>query len=358
MKGSYEKMARILYGLCGEGLGHASRSRILINHLKKKHDIRIIAGGKAYNFLSKEFDKVEEIESPRFVYKGNQVRLFYSILRMIYRTFAYTPFSFFKIRRIIKEFKPELLITDADPISHSAAFFSRIKRLSIDNPQVLLYRKYKINFGEFLSWFFLIIAVKISVMNADKYIIYDFSDEQIDDTRVLFLKPLIQEGILKQKPTYGNHVFVYQTSISTEFITEILKKIDETFVIYGFNKDLVDENLIFKRFNEDDFYHDISSAKAVIANGGFTVLSEALYLKKPIFSLPIRHQFEQVVNGQFVESLGAGVYHMDLNEENLKDFLDNLDTYKENLKSYDPGNQKQTLKRIEEEIQKLLPKKP
>ena len=28
-------MAKILYGLCGEGLGHASRSRILINHLKK-----------------------------------------------------------------------------------------------------------------------------------------------------------------------------------------------------------------------------------------------------------------------------------------------------------------------------------
>jgi len=351
-------MAKILYGLCGEGLGHASRSRILINHLQKKHDICIVAGGKAYSYLAKEFKDVYEIESPHFVYKGNEVKLFLTIIRMIVQTFVKSPSSYFKVRRIIKEFKPDVLITDAEPISFFASFSSGIKRISIDNPQALIYRNYSVKYGEYFSWFALLIAVKLSILGADKYLIYDFFDEQIEDEKILFLKPLIQEGILKQKPTYGNHVFVYQTSISTEFITEILKKIDETFVIYGFNKDLVDENLIFKRFNEDDFYHDISSAKAVIANGGFTVLSEALYLKKPIFSLPIRHQFEQVVNGQFVESLGAGVYHMDLNEENLKDFLDNLDTYKENLKSYDPGNQKQTLKRIEEEIQKLLPKKP
>lgn len=347
-------MAKILYGLCGEGLGHASRSKILINHLKNKHDIRIVAGGKAFSYMSKEFDDVYEIESPHFVYKGNEVKLFLTILRMVFQTFIKSPSSFLKVRRIIKEFKPDILITDAEPISFSASFFSSIKRVSIDNPQALLYRRYKIKFGEYFAWFALFIVVKLSVFGADKYLIYDFSDEQIDNPKVMVLNPLIQEGILKQKPTYGNHVFVYQTSISTEFITGILKKIDETFIIYGFNKELVDENLIFKRFNEDDFYHDIASAKAVVANGGFTVLSEALYLKKPIFSLPIRHQFEQVINGQFIEKLGAGVYKMDFCKEDLEDFLQNLNFYKKNLKSYNPGNQKETLKIIEDQIQTFL----
>lgn len=347
-------MAKILYGLCGEGLGHASRSKILINHLKNKHDIRIVAGGKAFSYMSKEFDDVYEIESPHFVYKGNEVKLFLTILRMVFQTFIKSPSSFLKVRRIIKEFKPDILITDAEPISFSASFFSSIKRVSIDNPQALLYRRYKIKFGEYFAWFALFIVVKLSVFGADKYLIYDFSDEQIDNPKVMVLNPLIQEGILKQKPTYGNHVFVYQTSISTEFITGILKKIDETFIIYGFNKELVDENLIFKRFNEDDFYHDIASAKAVVANGGFTVLSEALYLKKPIFSLPIRHQFEQVINGQFIEKLGAGVYKMDFCKEDLEDFLQNLKSYKKNLKSYNPGNQKETLKIIEDQIQTFL----
>ena len=188
-------MARILYGLCGEGLGHASRSRILINHLKNKHDIRIVAGGNAYDFLSKEFDDVYEIESPHFVYNGNEVKLFLTILRMLFRTFIKSPSSFLKVRRIIKEFKPDILITDAEPISFSASFFSSIKRVSIDNPQALLYRRYKIKFGEYFAWFALFIVVKLSVFGADKYLIYDFSDEQIDNPKVMFLKPLIKEGI-------------------------------------------------------------------------------------------------------------------------------------------------------------------
>jgi len=350
-------MAKILYGVCGEGLGHASRSRILINYLKKQnHEVRIVAGGKAYNLLSKEFDHVHKSEWPMALYKNNKVQIVHTLLRFIHRTIVSTTKHFFVIRKVVKEFKPDLLITDSEPISFYAAFFSKIKRLSIDNPQVLLYRKYKVKFREIPAWLFLCFVLKISLFNADKYIIYDYFDEQINDPKILFLKPLIQEGILKQKPTYGEHVFVYQTSISNEYLSEVLKKIDEKFVIYGMNKDLTDGNLFYKMFNEKEFYRDISSAKAIITNGGFTVISEALYLKKPIFCLPIHHQFEQILNGRFVEGLGDGVSYLEFDESKIKDFLKNLKKYKENLKVYNPGNQEETLKTIEEEIRKLLTK--
>jgi uncharacterized protein (TIGR00661 family) len=347
-------MAKILYGICGEGLGHASRCRILINHLKKNHDIKIVAGGKAYKFLSKEFENVEKIESPRLIYEGRDVRLFHSIISMLYKSISKTPLSFLKIRRIIKNFKPDVCITDAEPISHLAARFSKIKRMSIDNPQALIYRKYPVTIKEIIPWFALIVALKFAMFGADKYIIYDFYDQKVKDPRVLFLKPLIQEGILTQKPTIGNHIFVYQTSSSTEFIFKIFKKFNEKFIIYGFNKDLIDENLVFRQFNEIDFYNDITNSKAVITNGGFSVLSEALYLKKPIFSIPIKNQFEQVFNAKIIEKLGVGVYSTDLTENNLKDFIKNLDFYMGNLKSYIPGNQEKTLEIIEEEIQKVL----
>jgi uncharacterized protein (TIGR00661 family) len=347
-------MAKILYGICGEGLGHASRSRILINHLKNHHEIRIVAGGKAYDLLFQEYKHVEKIESPRFIYKDNQVLLTTSVLYMLYRTLLYTPFSFLKVHRLIKEFKPDVLITDAEPVSNYAALLAGIKRLSIDNPQVLLYRDYTVTVKEFLSWFSLLIAVKFSMMNANKYLVYDFFDEQIENKKVLFLKPLIQENIRKQTPRYDNHIFVYQTSMSTEYVCTLFRKFKETFIIYGFNKDSVDGNLIFRSFNEQQFFKDIAHAKAVITNGGFTVISEALYLKKPIFSLPLKNQFEQVVNGKFIEKLGAGVYHMDFKEENLKEFLQNLTTYQNNLRQYDPGDQLNTLQRIEQELQLLL----
>jgi uncharacterized protein (TIGR00661 family) len=351
-------IVKILYGVCGEGLGHASRSRILIHYLKQQHhDIRIIAGGKAYTFLSKEFNEIEKIESPKGFYQGNRVRILYTILHTFYQSMVATPLSFFKVRHIIKEFKPDILITDAEPISHVAARLSKVKRISIDNPQVLLHRKYNVKFGEYRSWFILLVAVKVSMFGAEKYIIYDFSDEQIDDPRVLFLKPLIQPGIRTQTPTTSNHIFVYQTSLSSAYICDLLKKFDETFIIYGFNKEHVDENLIFKRFNEKEFYNDIASAKAIITTAGFTVISEALYLKKPLFCLPIQYQFEQIFNGRCVETMGVGVSHKKFRKEDLTTFLKNLDFYKSNLQKYDPGNQDEILKRIERELHTIVTEK-
>ncbi len=349
-------MAKILYGVCGEGLGHASRSRILINYLKKQNnEVKIVAGGKAYKLLSKEFKNVEEIESAHFVYESNEARLIRTVFNTIYRTLFHTLRSFLKIKKILEEYKPDIIITDDDPISNTVGFLKGVKRIVIDNPHAMLYRKYKIKSNEFFAWFLLMMALRITMIKPQKYIIYDFSDEQIKNKRVLFLKPLIQYGILKQKPIYSDHVFVYQTIDSDKKLIQILKKFKERFVIYGFNKDAVEDNLFFKKFNEKEFYKDISQAKAIITNAGFTVISEALYLKKPIFCLPIKNQFEQMLNGKFVEMLGAGVSYIKYDENKLKQFFENIDLYKKNLESYEPGKQEEILEKIENEIKKLLP---
>ena len=115
-------------------MGHASRSRILINYLRQQnHEIKIVAGGKAFDFLSKEFGDVFKCSWPRVLYKNNKVKIVHTILRVFYITIAKSIPSFFEIRKLIKEFKPDILITDAEPLSFNAAFFSKIKRISIDN---------------------------------------------------------------------------------------------------------------------------------------------------------------------------------------------------------------------------------
>lgn len=348
-------MNKILYGVCGEGLGHASRSKILINYLKScGYDIKIIAGGKAYQFLSDEFESVEKIESVRFVYRGNSIRIFSTAVYTMYKMIFKFPSSFLKIRKIIKKFKPDLVITDAEPICHTTARLYGIKRVSIDNIHALLYRNYKVKLREIFSWITLLFIVRIGMFGADKYIVYDFSNKQISNKRVLFLNPLIQDGILNEKSTRGNHIFVYQTSTSTRSMCNVLKKIDKKFIIYGFNTDIVDGNLTFKKFNKNEFYHDLASAEAVITNGGFTVISEALYLKKPVFSLPINHQFEQILNGKFVERFGIGVCYTSFNRRNLQNFLNSINIYHNSLKNIEISSQKEILEKIEKEIKRYM----
>jgi len=38
---------RILYGVVGEGMGHAMRSRVILHELVKEHQVQVVVSGRA-----------------------------------------------------------------------------------------------------------------------------------------------------------------------------------------------------------------------------------------------------------------------------------------------------------------------
>ena len=84
----------------------------------------------------------------------------------------------------------------------------------------------------------------------------------------------------------------------------------------------------------DKFLEDLISAKAVIANAGFSLMTEALHLGKPYLAIPIEHQFEQIFNAYWLDKMGYGTYWDELNKERVESFLYNLPAYRERLKAY------------------------
>ena len=74
----------------------------------------------------------------------------------------------------------------------------------------------------------------------------------------------------------------------------------------GIQEEQVEGNLRYRPFSEAGFIDDLASARAVIAGGGFTLMGEAVYLHKPMLAVPIRHQFEQVLNARYLEQEGYG----------------------------------------------------
>ena len=165
--------------------------------------------------------------------------------------------------------------------------------------------------------------------------------------------PVIREDILKLKPREGDHIIVYQTSKESGKLVHKLKALkNEKFIVYGFNVNKTDGNLTFKEFNEDVFYDDLASAKAVICNGGFTFISEAISLKKPIYSVPARGNFEQTLNGYYVHRLGYGEYHEMMDEFRVKTFLENLPKYKKKLETVKKTNNDGIIKELIYRIEK------
>jgi len=60
-------------------------------------------------------------------------------------------------------------------------------------------------------------------------------------------------------------------------------------------------------------------------------MSEALYLGKPIYSIPIKNQFEQMINAYYLEKLGYGLYSMKANLNQLTKFIEGLNYFKKNI---------------------------
>ena len=70
------------------------------------------------------------------------------------------------------------------------------------------------------------------------------------------------------------HDGVYVTSPAAE-LPELLKRVRQPFLCYGFNREGRDGNLWFKKPSQENFLKDLGAARAVVANSGFSLISEA-----------------------------------------------------------------------------------
>ena len=70
---STNERKKIFYSICGEGMGHAIRSGVILEELTKKHEVYIFSSDRAYQYLDSKFDNVFEIGGFNTVYENNTV---------------------------------------------------------------------------------------------------------------------------------------------------------------------------------------------------------------------------------------------------------------------------------------------
>jgi uncharacterized protein (TIGR00661 family) len=136
--------------------------------------------------------------------------------------------------------------------------------------------------------------------------------------------PILRQSVLdaKKKARAGEHVLVYQTSASdTKLVDELNRVKGEKFVVYGLRKNARHGNCTLKEFSEDGFVDDLAAARAVVCNGGLSLIGEAVFLGKPIFSVPVQNQYEQVLNARYLEELGYGLGAEKIEADVLRLFL-------------------------------------
>jgi len=121
-------------------------------------------------------------------------------------------------------------------------------------------------------------------------------------------------------------------------------------VCYGFNREGKEGNLEFRKPALGVFLENLAGCRAIVANAGFSLISEALYLGKPYLAWPVKKQFEQVFNAYYIGQMGYGAYWDDLNKERVESFLFNLESYREKLARYSRANNSALLAKLDELI--------
>jgi len=130
----------------------------------------------------------------------------------------------------------------------------------------------------------------------------------------------------------GKKVLVY-LSRDVGDVEGILKKINERFVVYGLEKKGSVGNIEFKK-KGSWFLKDLKDCKAVIGTAGFSLIAESLYLKKPYFAIPLKGQFEQILNALLLKEKGFGDSAEKITKKNLEKFFSRFEGYQKKLEQH------------------------
>ena len=335
IKASHRRRSKkvVFYCVCGEGMGHAIRTGVIVDRIKDKYDVHIFSSDRAYLYLKSKFDNVYQIGGFNTVYSNNKVNNLKTLSNAIKRNPTNIRVGYETLYRKAAQLKPDVIVTDFEIYATMVSKLRSIPLISLDNIHIITQTKIDYPIDQYGQLLKAKGVIRGYVVHPKIHILTSFFYPKIKARKnAVIYPPIIREDILKLEPTERDHIIVYQTSRESEKLVKRLKALkNEKFIVYGFNRNNVDDNLTFKKFNEDEFYDDFASSKAVICNGGFTFISEAIHLKKPIYSIPARGNFEQTLNGYYVQKLGYGEYHRVMNAKRVANFLKRLPKYKKKL---------------------------
>lgn len=344
---------RIFYCVCGEGMGHAIRSSVIIDRIKKHYDVYIFSHDRAYEYLNEKFDHVYRIGGFNTVYINNKVNNIKTLISAIERNPTNIKVGYQELYKKARKLSPDVIVTDFEIYATIVSKLLQIPLISLDNIHMITQAKISYPPKHQTEMLKAKGVIKGYVVRPKFHIMTSFFFPKVRQNKnAVIYPPVIREEIFKLKPTVGDHIIVYQTSKESLELVKKLKAIDEKFIVYGFNMEKTDGNLTYKLFNEDEFYDDFASAKAVICNGGFTFITEAITLKKPIYSVPAIGNFEQTLNAHYVQKLGYGEYHEKMSVKKLRIFLKRLKKYQAKLNNVKIYNNDGIVRELEYRIEK------
>ena len=330
-------MAKIFFSLSGEGRGHATRVRALVESLRAEHQVAIYASGDAYRFLAPLYRgtsvRLHRVGGLRFHYTPTRRLDFQRTAWEAIRFTRRLPLLVRMLERRLVDERPDLVIADFEPALPRAAQRLSIPFLSIDHQHFLT----TYNLSSLPLWLrthaALMSLIVRAICSGQQHTVvssFYFPPLRANCTNVTQVGVMLRPEILATIPESQPHLVAYWRRFAPQNVLEALQASGREVRVYGLGSRPRSGNLVFHAISEQRFLEDLASASALISTAGNQLVGEALFLGKPVLAFPEARNFEQYINAHFLEQSGAGAWaEMEqVTPGHLSDFLGRLDEFR------------------------------
>lgn len=287
-------MFRILYAIQGTGNGHVARAREIIPILQQYGEVDIFLAGDQSN-----------VKLPAAVrYKSKGLTFIYNKTGGLSYAQSLFKNNLWRIWREIKTFPVEeydLIINDFEFITAWACRMRKKNCVGLSHQGAFLSKATprpftKNRLGEWVLKHYSPCTENIA-----------FHFKAYDS---FIYPPVIRQEIRRAEATNKGHYTVYLPAFADEEIYSCLKLISnkqwQVFSKYC-QKPYKHKNVHFYPLSNAGFLKSFISCEGVLSSAGFETPSEALYLQKKLFVIPIKNQYEQYCNAEALRKLGVPV---------------------------------------------------
>lgn len=324
----------VFYGVCGEGLGHASRAQNIVEKLSHKFDFHIFTFGQGYDYLSKILNEknLHKIDGIRWAYNKKGVSKWGTLKNVVnYLHNIRNPLSnsgfqnnLKLIEKLDKEKRVHSFLTDFEP---SIGWYARNHERSLvglasqycDYKELLKLPLKYILYKKLVGWF-----ANLYTGFPKTKIIDTFYSNYIEsnDNNITLITSSPRDEFKKYKNEDNGYLLIYsRPSIELKLLQSIYPNIKCK--VYGTKFNLQNGNWEYKIPSYSEFVKDLCGCSAVISTAGISLITECKLLVKSVLAIPEPGQIEQEINGFYINEMkiGKSVSLNNLTSQVIEDFL-------------------------------------
>ncbi len=291
---------RIGMSCCGEGWGHVARMVAFAQMLKTEHTLFLFAPVEVHSFIHKHLSELPLFTVPSLVLEKKEDKILWlPAIKAGIRGLLNQGPDIKRLKRLTAMLELEAIISDYEPYMPTAARDLDIPVLQINHPGIVV--KY-MNFtpDAILAG---MVAKKMMGPYDERVFISFFGGD---------CGPIVRKELQQYPLTRGDYLVV---SLKPSFRVPVLKTLEKLGIT----------NYILYPDSDKNYAKDLAGCAGVITSAGHQSISECIALRKPIFVIPQRGQYEQRLNAHMLRLSGNGDYSsLSGLEKDLPKFLRDL----------------------------------